>query len=131
MNATRTTISLVLLAALGTAAQAQSSMTREQVQAELADAIRTGDVVAPGDSGMKLNELYPQRYPHAAATAATSRAQVRAELTQAIRTGDIASVGDGTKKLNEEFPQRYAKARVTSRHEQRVSIASDATSVAR
>ena len=68
MNIARTTISLVLLAALGTTAQAQSDMTREQVKAELADAIRTGDILAPGDSGLKLNEEFAQRYAKARAS---------------------------------------------------------------
>ncbi len=107
MNIARTTISLVLLAALGTTAQAQSGMTREQVKAELAEAIRTGDVLAPGDSGMKLNELYPQRYAHPAAGPTVTRAQVKAELAEAIRTGDMLAQGDSGLKLNEEFPQRY------------------------
>jgi hypothetical protein len=107
MNIARTTISLVLLAALGTAAQAQSEVTREQVKAELADAIRTGDILAPGDSGMKLNELYPQRYPRPAAGPTVTRAQVKAELAEAMRTGDMLADGDSGLKLNEEFPQRY------------------------
>ncbi len=107
MNIARTTISLVLLAALGTAAQAQPDMTREQVKADLADAIRTGDILAPGDSGLKLNELYPQRYPRPAAGPAMTRAQVRTELAEAIRTGDMLAGGDSGRKLNEEFPQRY------------------------
>ena len=107
MNIARTTISLVLLAALGTAAQAQSQMTREQVKAELADAIRTGDILAPGDSGLKLNELYPQRYPHPAAAPTPTRAQVKAELAAAIRSGDMLADGDSGLQLNEEFPQRY------------------------
>jgi hypothetical protein len=110
MNIIRTTISLALLAALGTAAQAQSGMTREQVKAELADAIRTGDILAPGDSGLKLNELYPQRYPRPAAGPALTRAQVRAELAEAIRTGDMLAGGDSGIKLNEEFPRRYPAA---------------------
>ena len=39
-----------------------STVTRAEVKAELAEAIRTGDIVAEGDSGKKLNELYPNRY---------------------------------------------------------------------
>ena len=42
---------------------ADGPKTREQVKAELAEAIRTGDVVADGESGKKLKELYPSRYP--------------------------------------------------------------------
>ena len=55
-----------LLAALAATAHAESSKTREEVQAELREAIRTGDMLADGDSGMKLRELYPQRYANIA-----------------------------------------------------------------
>jgi hypothetical protein len=126
MNIARTTISLVLLAALGTAAQAQSKMTREQVKAELADAIRTGDILAPGDSGLKLNELYPQRYPHPVAGPTVTRAQVKAELAAAIRIGDMLADGDSGLQLNEEFPQRYPAVVATpgkSRAEVRAELA--------
>jgi hypothetical protein len=109
MNIARTSTSLLLLAALsaiGCAAQAQTEKTREQVRAELREAVRTGDVLANGDSGLKLNELYPQRYPHAPAAGAT-RAQVKAELAEAIRTGDMLADGEVGLKLNQEFPSLY------------------------
>ena len=42
--------------------------TREQVRAELAEAIRSGDIVANGDTpGETLRELHPQRYATAVA----------------------------------------------------------------
>ena len=44
-------------------AQSNSRITREQVRAELREAQRTGNIVAGGESGQKLNELYPNRYP--------------------------------------------------------------------
>jgi hypothetical protein len=106
MNFARTTVSLLLLAMIGTTAQAQSEKTREQVKAELLDAIRTGDVLSNGESGLKLNELYPQRYPHAPAAIGATRAQVKAELAEAIRTGDMVASGESGLRLNEEFPQR-------------------------
>lgn len=106
MNFARTTVSLLLLAAIGTTAQAQSEKTLEQVKAELTEAIRTGDVLANGDTGLKLNELYPQRYPHAPAAIGASRAQVKAELAEAIRIGDMIADGESGLRLNEEFPQR-------------------------
>jgi hypothetical protein len=43
-------------------AQANQHVTREQVQAETAEAVRTGDIVEPWTQ-MKLNELYPSQYP--------------------------------------------------------------------
>lgn len=109
MNFARTTVSLLLLAALGTSAQAQSGKTREQVRAELAEAIRTGNVLANGDTGLKLNELYPQRYPHSAAAVVATRAQVKADLAGAVRTGDVIASGETGLKLNEQFPQRLSR----------------------
>lgn len=107
MNIAHPTVSLVLLALLGTTAHAQSEKTRDQVKAELTEAIRTGDVLTSGESGLKLSELYPQRYPHAPAAGAATRAQVNLELADAIRTGDIIANGESGVKLNDEFPQRY------------------------
>jgi hypothetical protein len=106
-NIARTIIPLALLAALTGGAHAQSEKTREQVKAELAEAIRKGDVIAPGDSGLKLNELYPQRYPHATEGVAATRAQVKAEFAEAARTGELIAAGDSGLKLNELLPQRY------------------------
>jgi len=114
MKPTHTSIALLLLAALGTTAQAQSEKTREQVKAELAEAIRTGDVLAPGETGMKLNELYPQRYAKPAAQAGLTRDQVKAELAEAIRTGDMLASGESGLKLNEAFPQRYPAVTVAA-----------------
>jgi hypothetical protein len=112
MNVNRTLGSLLLLAGFATTAHAQAEKTREQVRAELAEAIRTGDVLAGGDSGLKLNELYPQRYPRSVATATTSREQVKAEFAEAVRTGNVFAAGEGAFKLNEESPQRYPVATV-------------------
>lgn len=38
-----------------------SSVTREKVKAELAVAIRTGDIMVNNESGRKLNELHISR----------------------------------------------------------------------
>jgi hypothetical protein len=107
MNFTRTTASLLLLAAFGFNAHAQVTKTREQVKTELAEAIRTGDMLANGESGLKLNELNPQRYPKPPLTAVSTREQVKAELAEAIRTGNMLAGGEIGLNLNEEFPQRY------------------------
>ena len=98
---------LFLLAAFVATAHAEAPKTREQVKAELREAIRTGDVFAGGDSGLKMNELYPQRYPHVAAVETKTRAQVQAELAEAIRSGTMVAAGEGGMSLRDEFPQRY------------------------
>ena len=88
---------------------AAKGLTREQVRAELVEAQRSGDIVVAGESGKKLNELFPGNYPVKTATVVTSRAQVRAELREAQRTGDLVAVGESGKKLNELFPGLYPK----------------------
>lgn len=99
----------VLLASAATtvAAHAHAPLTRADVIAQYEQAQRTGELVAPGDSGMKLNELYPDRYPKAQPTAGLTRAQVVEELQAAVRSGDVLAEGDSGMKLNERYPQRY------------------------
>jgi Tat protein secretion system quality control protein TatD with DNase activity len=100
------TATWLLLAAIASAAHAEAPKTREQVKAELKEAIRTGDVLAGGDTGLKMNELYPQRYPHVAAETKT-RAEVQAELAAAMRDGTMVAAGEGALTLRDEFPQRF------------------------
>jgi hypothetical protein len=108
MKASRMTLAICLFSALtATQAGAQTALTRDQVKAELAEALRTGDMMAPGDSGLRLNELNPQRYPHAAPQAGKTRDQVKAELAAAIRTGDMVAAGESGLKRNEESPALY------------------------
>ncbi|MGB4059546.1 MAG: DUF4148 domain-containing protein [Burkholderiaceae bacterium] len=83
--------------------------TREQVKAELADAIRTGNIQANDESGRKLNEVFPSRYEVQQATGTKTREQVKAELAEALRTGEILASGDSGKKLNELFPSSYPR----------------------
>ena len=101
-------IILSLIAAPAFASDQAVSKTREQVQAELAQAMQSGDMLAFGESGLTLKQLNPGAYPATASAQATkSRDQVRAELEQAIRTGDILVGGESGAKLNEIVPSRY------------------------
>lgn len=106
------TLALAALAASNTfAADATAPKTRDQVLAELVDAQRTGDLVAFGNSGKKLNELNPSQYPAKAVVQGHTRAKVLAELAEAQRTGEILAQGNSDKKLNELYPDQYpAKA---------------------
>jgi hypothetical protein len=107
-------LALALSGPAATTAHAQSALTRDQVRAELAEALRTGSILANGESGLTLRELYPQRYP-ATAGPGISRAQVLKELQEARRTGDLLAAGDSGLLLNQLYPQRYANvAPVTS-----------------
>ena len=79
---------------------------REQVKAELAEAIRTGDTLMA--SGLKLNQLNPANYPAKPTLIGKTRDQVKIETAEAIHAGDIAH-GESGLKRNELFPQVYAK----------------------
>jgi hypothetical protein len=103
----RATGTLFLLAALGAAAHAEGGMTRAQVKAELAEAMRTGDMLASGESGLTLRELNPRGYPAPVVAKGKTRAQVKAELADAIRTGDIMANDESGLRVNEEHPQLY------------------------
>ena len=61
--------------------------TREQVRAELAEARRTGNMMANDESGCLLNEINPSAYPPKPVVPCKTREQVRAELDEAKRTG--------------------------------------------
>lgn len=52
---------LILASGLIGGTSAFAGTTREQVKAELAVAIRTGDITANNESGLKLNELHLSR----------------------------------------------------------------------
>ena len=109
MNHVRTPLVFLLATAFALAgAHARAPVTRAQVIADYQEAVRTGDLMAPGDSGMKLNELYPDRYPRPAPAApGKTRAQVVAELEAATRSGDLLATGDTGMKENELHPERY------------------------
>lgn len=77
-----------LSAGQGMAADAFTPITREQVKAELAEAIRTGDI-STNESGRKMNELFPGSYPAKVAAQGKTRDQVKAETAEAIRTGTM------------------------------------------
>lgn len=84
---------------------ATTGKTRAQVLAELADAQRTGDILAGKDTGFdeynsggfkKLNVLNPSLYASNGDAPSKTRVQVQAELSEAQRTGDIVlAVGSG------------------------------------
>ncbi|KRC01314.1 hypothetical protein ASE11_06810 [Hydrogenophaga sp. Root209] len=78
---------LILAATAGTAFAQNAPLTRAQVKAELAEAIRTGNVLADSETGLKLNEINPSNYPAKPGQTGKTRAQVRAELDEARRLG--------------------------------------------
>src|SRR4029453_13857095 len=88
----RTILGLAVLTTFVGAASAQA--TRAEVRAAYAEALRTGDVMAPGETGLNLNRLSPQRSPHEAAAPGRARSEVKAELAQAVRDGDVIAAGE-------------------------------------
>ena len=86
-----------------------ASRARAEVRAELEAARQNGDLLADGESSLKLNELHPSQYPQRTVVAGKTRAQVLAELAAAQRTGDIVAAGESGLKLNEIHPSLYPR----------------------
>ena len=99
-------LSLAAFASTQALADTTVAKTREQVQAELAAATRSGDIVEAW-SGKKLNEVNPALYAKAAVGAPKTREQVKAELAEAVRNGDIAANDYSGQKANEVAPLAY------------------------
>ena len=108
-----------------------SSKTRAEVIAEMAEAKRTGNVMAStqvaidyaGTTSAKMNEVFPARYPAVTGAPAKTRAEVRTELAEAQRTGDMQAdnllslvvTGVPGNKLNALYPSQYpVKARAAN-----------------
>lgn len=89
-----------------------SSLTRTQVKAELAEAVRTGNIVFHED-GTLYNEVFPHNYPTKNVVSKT-RAEVKAELAEAVRTGNIMFNESG-QFYNEVFPNHYPAKNVVSK----------------
>lgn len=101
-----TAIALVLTSSL-IASTSFADVSREQVKAELAQAVRSGDIMAGGETGLKLNELYPSRYPAKQVPTSVTREQVKAELATAVRSGDIMAGGEVSAMCNELHPNMH------------------------
>jgi len=88
-------------------ASSYAGISRGQVMAELAAAQSTGDVLANGETGLKLNEVYPDRYPAKQALAGQTRDQVGSELLAAVRSGDMLADAQSSLNLNDVDPSQY------------------------
>ena len=86
-------------------AATDAPVTRAQVKAELAEAIRSGNMIAD-ENGQQLNEIFPHNYPAQQAGSSVSRAQVKAELAAAINNGNV-TVGESGELLNEVYAYNY------------------------
>jgi ribosomal protein L30E len=105
LNCLNTAVSLLLsVASIGAIAQPQ--ITREQVKAELREAIRTGHI-ADGEDGRTRYERNPSAYPAHAVVVGKTRDEVKAELFEAIRTGDITDGSYEGLTRYERYPGAY------------------------
>jgi ribosomal protein L30E len=114
MKLHRTLTSALLLGVLSAGAIAQPQVTREQVKAELREAIRSGDII-DGYESLSRYERNPSAYLARTAVAGKTRDDVKAELAEAIRTGEMAAGGESSLKLNEQYPGHYPKAKAVAR----------------
>lgn len=108
------------------AADASTSKTREQVQTELAEAIRTGEILADAETGRKASEVNPTLYPAKATVQGKTRQEVKADLAEAIRTGDIVADLENGLKANEVNPSLFPakeKAQGKTREEVKAELA--------
>lgn len=88
-------------------ASSYAGVSRGQVMAELAAAKSTGEVLANGETGLKLNEVYQGRYPAKQALASQTRDRVGAELLAAVRSGDMLADAQSGLNLNDVDPSQY------------------------
>jgi hypothetical protein len=116
-----------LVAGHALAADPAAAKTREQVRAELAEAIRSGDLIADGATGQRFNQIAPHLYAQPTAVANKSRAEVKAELAQAIRSGDLIADGATGQRYNEVAPAQYAAARAETPAAANVAVAQGKT----
>ncbi len=104
------TSAIVLAAALvaGNAIAANPvGLTRAQVDAALVEAQRSGNVLANDETGQKLNQLYPNRYPQTEVAPTKTRAQVNEELAKAERSGNVLANVETGETLKALYPNRY------------------------
>ncbi len=119
-----------LFAGQALAGEAAQGLSREQVKAELSEAIRTGNVFDAATNQL-LKDAYPARYSKAAQAQAAAPAQAKAEaakaqaastvqlgktrqqvldeLAEAIRTGDVLDTATGL-QMKEAYPHLYPQA---------------------
>jgi hypothetical protein len=95
VNHARNLVAVMLATTFAASAGAQA-LTSNQVRAQFDEARRNGELLAPGEVGLKMNELYPDQYPKRVATPGKTRDQVRAEVADAARKGELLAAGEGS-----------------------------------
>ncbi len=103
----RNAAALVLLAVAAGSSFAQTSLSRDEVKAELNRALRSGEIMPAGDADMLLREMTPSRYPAQATVPARSRDEVRAEVQAAARQGALMAAGEVDQSQRDMRPDLY------------------------
>lgn len=98
-----------LAAGQALAADPGAAKTRAEVKAELAEAIRSGNMIADNESGATFQQLFPQRYAQQPVGVAKTRAEVKAELADAIRSGNMISDGESGATFKQRYPGLYGQ----------------------
>lgn len=106
MNHARNILTVMLATTFVASAGAQA-LTTTQVRTQFDEARRNGELMAPGEIGLKMNELYPDLYPKRVAAPAKAREQVNAEFAEARRNGELLASGESGSKVNEQYPDLY------------------------
>ncbi len=103
------TLAWLALCAGQVLAQNTGPKTRAEVQSELREAIRTGNMPANDESGRMLNEVNPSAYPAKPVVPCKTREQVIAELEEAKRTGNMPADNESGCLLKDMYPDLYPK----------------------
>lgn len=112
-------MALSTLLALAAGLSHAQGNTREAVKAELAEAVRMGDIPLM-DNGLTPREMNPSAYPARPTPVGKTRAQVIAELVEAKRMGDYPLLENGQtpREINPSaYPgvmPRYGQSAITS-----------------
>jgi hypothetical protein len=119
----------LVLAAIAGVSSAQG-LTRAEVKAQTMEAIKNGDILAPGDAGLTFRQEDPEDYPaQPAPPPGKTVAQVKAETMAAIRNGDILAPGDAGLTFAQEDPADYpakpivvGKTRAEAKEERDIAV---------
>ena len=85
-----------------------SHLSKAQVQNEIRANVQKGDNIVNWATLAKDKQVWPNFFPHQAATATKSSAQVLDELRAAQRTGNVVANAETGQKANQLYPSLYA-----------------------
>jgi hypothetical protein len=105
VNHARNILTVMLATTFAASAGAQA-LTSTEVRAQFDEARRNGELLAPGETGLKMNELHPDLYPKRVATPGKTRGQVQAEVADAARNGELLAAGEGSSLFDFAAQQR-------------------------